>query len=56
MRNGAMFLPPKIGFDVPKRVAICVRRKQRREVIIAKKLARNGGGAKHRNIWSDVKC
>lgn len=56
LRNGAMFTSPKIGFEVPRNVAICVRRKTRKEVIIAKRLARNGGGAKHRNIWSNVKC
>jgi len=56
MRNGAQFTSPKIGFEVPHRVAICVRRKTRKEVIIAKRFARNGGGAKRRNIWSEVKC
>lgn len=56
MRNGAHYLPSKIGFEVPKHVAICVRRKTRKEVIIAKRVARNGGGAKHRNIWSEIKC
>lgn len=56
MRNGVMHLTHKIGFDVPRNVLICVRRKMRRSVIIAKRVSRNGGGAKHRNIWSDVKC
>jgi len=55
-RNGAQFTSPKIGFSVPRDVAICVRRKTRKEVIIAKKLARNGGGSKHFNIWSEIKC
>lgn len=49
-------LSHRIGFDVPRNVAICVRRKTRKEVIIAKRVALGGGGAKHRNIWSDVKC
>lgn len=56
LNKRSMSLPSKVGFDIPDNVAICVRRHVRREVIIAKKLARNGGGAKHRNIWSDVRC
>lgn len=45
----------RIGFEVPKRVAICVRRKERREVI----MARGGGGsrkAKRRNYFSSIEC
>lgn len=50
-------VPSAVGFDVPKNVAICVRRKERREVIHAKRLTRRGGhGAKRRNWWSDVRC
>lgn len=48
-------LSHRIGFEVPKRVAICVRRKERREVI----MARGGGGsrkAKRRNFWSSIEC
>lgn len=56
LNQRSMSLPSRIGFEVPHRVAICVRRKTRKEVIIAKRVARNGGGAKHRNIWSDVRC
>lgn len=44
-------------FHAPKRVLICVRRKQRREVLHALNKTRKGAGAaKHRNQWSDVKC
>lgn len=42
---------------VPQRVALCVRRKERRETLFA--LGRTGSGArsrKHRNIFSDVRC
>lgn len=49
----------KLGmeFNAPKRVLICVRRKQRREVIHALNKTRKGAGAKkHRNQWSAVKC
>lgn len=47
----------KIAFAVPNKVAICVRRKTRREVLFAKRKTRKGSGAnKTRNFWSDVKC
>jgi len=43
-------------FSVPKRVSICVRRKERREVLFAK--GKGGGGKRHprRNYWSSVSC
>lgn len=49
----------RIGFAVPKKVLICVRRKQRKEVLHA--LGKTGGGARvsrrrRRNSWSDVDC
>lgn len=47
----------RIGFAIPKKVLICVRRKERREVIFARR--GHGKGArspKTRNIWSNVKC
>lgn len=44
-------------FEAPKKVLVCVRRKQRREVLHALKRTRKGAGsAKRRNQWSDVKC
>nr|DAW08222.1 MAG TPA: hypothetical protein [Microviridae sp.] len=53
-------LPVKLGFDIPKKVAICVRRKQRKEVLFAKHKTGAGSGrrskAPKRNQWSDVKC
>lgn len=50
-------IPERIGFAVPKKVMICVRRKQRREVIHAKRLQGKGAGSrKSRNLWSAVSC
>lgn len=48
----------RLGFAVPQRVALCVRRKTRREVIFAKGLRRAGSGARtrRRNEHSDVRC
>jgi len=42
-------------FNVPSQTAICVRRKERREVLFALKRT-NGAGAKHRNYWSKIGC
>lgn len=49
----------RVGFAVPKKVLVCVRRKQRKEVLHA--LGKTGGGARvsrrrRRNAWSDVDC
>ena len=44
-------------FNAPKKVLVCVRRKQRREVLMA--FNKGGKGARsrrRRNEWSDVKC
>lgn len=55
-------LSERIGFEDPSRVMICVRRKQRREVIFAKKLGGAAGRRKRRfkppsrNYYSDVDC
>lgn len=45
-------------FSEPKQVAVCVRRKQRREVIFAKNKAGKGARARYRkrNLWSGTKC
>lgn len=55
-------LSERIGFENPHLVMICVRRKQRREVIFAKRYA-GGAGRKRtkfkspvRNYYSDVDC
>lgn len=50
-------LPFGLQFAVPDRVAVCVRRKQRREVLFAK--GRGGGGRRkrpHKNWHSKVSC
>ena len=50
-------LSARVGFAVPKRVAVCVRRQQRKEVIHA--LGKQGGGGsrrRRRNSWSDIDC
>ena len=48
----------KFAFAVPRKVVVCVRRKQRREVLFA--MRRTGKGAKRRirrrNHWSEVSC
>lgn len=47
----------KLGFDIPKQVIVCIRRKTRTEVLFAKRRTRKGAGAnRRRNEWSDFKC
>lgn len=44
-------------FAVPKKVAICVRRQTRKEVLHAKKVAGKSGLKKpRRNMWSKIRC
>lgn len=52
------FFPPRnVAFSVPRDVAICVRRKTRREVIFAKRKYSKGAGASRRRSWfSKVGC
>lgn len=47
-----------IGFGDPSTVAVCVRRKQRREVLHAYRRTRKGSGAgrRRRNEYSNTKC
>ena len=51
-------VPISVGFQAPKQVAICIRRKVRREVIFAKGKA--GRGVRRRlptrNFYSEVPC
>lgn len=50
-------LPVSVGFAVPEKVALCVRRRTRKEVLFAKRLTAKGArGNRRRNQWSDVKC
>jgi len=49
------------SFNIPNAVAVCLRRKTRREVILANKYkprrGKGGGPRKYRrNFWSDVIC
>lgn len=48
----------QLAFKHGESVVRCVRRKDRREVIFAKKLNRKGAGAsrRRRDFWSNVKC
>lgn len=51
----AKTLPSQLGFSFPKHVIRCVRRKVRKEVLIAKK--RSGRGTRKRfNFWSSISC
>lgn len=46
-----------VAFQEPERVAVCVRRKARREVLFAKKRAGRGGMRKPRRTWlSKISC
>lgn len=60
VRNGRpKFFPSREQhvFAAPQSVAICVRRKQRREVLFAKKLKTSGRGrSKRRNYHSNIRC
>lgn len=46
----------RLTFRQPKFVAVCIRRKQRKEVLFAK--GKSGGGNRRgrRSFWSDVRC
>lgn len=49
--------PGVLRFSVPEKVAICIRRKRRREVLFAKRQTGRGAySRKYRNYWSDVSC
>jgi len=50
-------LSARVGFAVPERVAVCVRRQQRREVIHATRKNGSGGSRRRRrNYWTDIDC
>lgn len=48
----------ELNFEAPRYVVQCVRRKNRREVLFAKKKTGKGSKAKirRRNAWSSVRC
>lgn len=47
-----------VRFTSPPHVAICIRRKARKEVLFAKQRVKQGSRRKrrNRNFWSDVHC
>ena len=47
---------PVVAFDVPERVAVCVRRKTRKEVIHAKGVAGGRVRRPSRSIYSSISC
>lgn len=52
-------VPDRIAFSLPQKVAICVRRKIRREVVHALQLHRrhgSGSGRRRRTPYSGIKC
>lgn len=57
-RKFSRMLPFGLSFEAPKKTVICVRRKQRKEVLHAlKKVGRGrGGGRKRRNWYSSISC
>lgn len=57
VRQNPLKLPGRVAFTAPNGVAVCVRRKNRREVLFALNRTKKGAGSpKRRNSWSDVKC
>lgn len=46
----------KMRFASPLRVAVCVRRKVRKQVLFAARIAGGRVGRPHRTITSDIKC
>lgn len=46
----------KVGFKVPKRVAICVRRQERKEIMFASGAAGGKVRKPKRTTFSDVRC
>lgn len=55
---GYNILPFGVRFEEPRKVLVCVRRKQRREVLFAMKRTGKGGGKRRhkRGPYSDVRC
>lgn len=56
-RNAPFRFPDVFRFAEPRRLALCVRREERRQVLHALGRVRSGRGrAKHRNALSNVSC
>lgn len=45
-----------VGFDRPREVLVCARRKERREVLFAKGKRGGRGGRRRHNWWSKIRC
>lgn len=54
-QNRPFKFPDVHQFAVPDRIAVCVRRQERREVLHAKRKLGRGGAGK-RNFWSSISC
>lgn len=55
--RGGLVRFPSLSFSVPNKVLICVRRKQRKEVLFAKRKAGRGGQKRPRRNWySEISC
>lgn len=58
-RRASLQVPKAIAFEAPKKTLICVRRKQRKEVLHALKKTGKGGGKRRRprrNWYSAISC
>lgn len=57
-RSDLSSLPRTVQFQAPKKVLVCIRRQQRKEVLFA--LRKTGKGAKarkhRRSFYSDIRC
>lgn len=56
-RYASLRLPSAVSFQAPQRLAICIRRKIRKQVLHALQLTRKGAGSGRRhNFYSGVSC
>lgn len=57
-RRGSFFTPDKFRYAVPEKVAVCIRRKERREVLFAKRKTGKGSRRvrRRRNYQTAVSC
>lgn len=58
LRKAVQKLSDRIGFEGPRKVLICIRRRMRKEVMFA--LGKTGAGAKarthHQSYYSSIRC
>lgn len=57
-RSAGFFPEPGLSFSVGRDIALCARRKERREIIFAKRKQGKGSRSfkRKRNYWSQVRC